>query len=296
MKKVYIIIPIILIIIVILVGLVLYRIGNRAIPFAEQYKFEYVNENDEIELPLFLYAEDENRELINEDALEFVQKDQKLKYGDFKITPIDGSDNIIVSFRLDIKAELECYFNDNAPKSINYQFRYLIPSMFDYYTGSIYKNKSKEIESVEQIKDVSELTEEDFKFITINWNDKEYKIGVNEQITAGVEKDPGTADKVDGKDHFVSPLAEYAQIAIMIPKDYDGIMIAIDKEGCSKETVLKAREDAIKKKEETETEGEEAKETEEIVHKLIDIEDESRNGYTAERFYILNVSRLLEDM
>lgn len=260
----------------------------KLIPFSEQYQFDYFSNTDEIAVPIYYYAEDQNKEIIKEDVIEFVDSKQKLTFSDFKKTKLEGSNNVIISYKIDMSSEIECFFNSNPPSSINFVFNYITPTIFDYYTGAIYHKNSKEISDSTKFKDVKDLKEDDFKFITTNWNDREYKIGVFEQSISNTEDSEEGIDIVDGRKHYKSPISSTIRINIMIPEDYDGIMLAIDKKGSYKEAVLKSREN---KKNQTSNNDEQA-EDEKDVKKLIDSEDESRKEYTQDRFYIMNISKI----
>ena len=70
---------------------------------------------------------------------------------------------------------------------------------------------------------------------------------------------------------------------IKAPKDYDGVMFAIDKKGVDY--------DSWKMENEQNKESDD----EEIVHKLIDKDDEKRKDYDKDDYYIIRVRDMFKD-
>lgn len=267
-------------------------------PFGDNYKFNYISKDEAVEIPIYIYAEYTNGDLVSEDIFDFVPSNQNVKIEDINEYKYDEN-NKIISFKINNSSMIECYHNERITEVIQYNFQYIQPTMFDYNTGDVYRINKENIASIDAFKDAIDLSSDDFKYTDITWKKNNYKIGIYEQNLVQTKESENEVDVVDGKDHFKNPVYSYIKVFVLVPNDYDGVSIALDKNGSTKEKVLKQREYEIKYftlKEEAKngtksSELEEMEKEENQVYKLIDKKNNKRKEYSEDSFYVMRLSK-----
>ena len=112
--------------------------------------------------------------------------------------------------------------------------------LFDYYTGEVY-NKGMEVTDNSLIGIGIGSSEANMGMTTIKWDNNEYEIGVLEEYSSkwdGNKKLSGDGDNAVYGDTSRST----ALFTVKVPKDYDGVMVAILKRGSNEESYGKFKE------------------------------------------------------
>ena len=141
---------------------------------------------------------------------------------------------------------------------------------------------------------------DDIAYTNITWNDKEYKIGVRMESSSkwdGVAK----VNSSQGIDTY-NDTHRLTMIAyIYAPKDYDGVMVSLNKNGTSKDIVLKQIEfnnrynELIKEEENKKDKSTELNEMKNKLNKLFKLLDGQYMDIkerTADDFYVIRVNEI----
>lgn len=271
-------------------------------PFFEKYSFELVDKDKTYELPLYFYSEDGSGNPIEIEGLEFIPHKMRYKFTNWNVTEPDEDGNVILSYTYTAEATLEYRLPKTNTIEWYYNYSSNNPFAFDYYTGEIYRNttvgnSSKTvINGVEQVEIEMQLTD-------VVWNGKTTRIAQISEYTFDGWKDPEEVEDEDGYYHFKTPISATTTTKIKMPKDYDGVMIAINKNGTTKEYFDKDYEKLLKYEELQKQAEETGKKSEEqvriendrkMVHKLIDSNDEERKDMKVEDYYVIKVSDIIK--
>ena len=232
----------IIIIIIVVVVLLLAALAcfiwfkTRPVPFVVRENIEILDAKGEYSNPVYLYATTSTGEYINE-GINF--KDSNAEYKFYNLKKETDGEYDIYTFKQDITIPVE-YTSTYKGGRITYSFSQVDPMLFDYYTGEVY-NKGMAVadNSLNGIGIGS--SEANMKMTTIRWNNKEYEIGVLEEYSAkwdGNKKLSEDGDNVVRGDTSRST----ALFTIKVPKDYDGVMVAILKRGSNENSYAKYKE------------------------------------------------------
>lgn len=248
-------------------------------PFVSKYNFDYFTPEEELELPMYFYATDNNGNIISEDILKYKEVTQKVIVTDLELTDVKDSDEVIISFRVNVTSLLENSISADYKGRINNVFHYAFPKLFDYYTGELYKNIEDKVQSDSEFLDPSNVADDKFKNNVIHYDDKDFNVGVYVQTITKTDKDY-KAEKKDGINYYSSPVYGSVKVFIKVPKDYDGVMLAIEKDGSSKKVVYEYINNTKNYDKDK-------------LYKLIDKDDELRKEYTEDSFYVMNLGNEL---
>ena len=212
---------------------------TRPVPFVVKEKIEIVDAKGNYSNPVYLYAATPTGEHINE-GINF--KDSKAEYKFYDLKKETKGKYDIYTFKQDITIPVE-YTTTYKGGKWYYSFSQVDPMLFDYYTGEVY-NKGMAVADNSLTGIGIGSSEANMKMTTIKWNNKEYKIGVLEDYSAkwdGNKKLSGDGDNAVYSDTSKST----AVFTVKVPKDYDGVMVAILKRGSNEESygVYKERYD-----------------------------------------------------
>ena len=183
-----------------------------------------------------------------------------------------------------------------------YNYYYNNPFAFDYYTGEIYKSTTVSNTSKTYSNGI-EQTEEDYQWTDVVWNGKTIKVGEVSHFTFDGWKDKEAVADDETYYHYKTPISATTVLSIKIPKDYDGVMIALNKNGATKKDFdedIKIIEKTKALKKQAEESGEKSEELKQIeesnkkVHKLIDQNDEKRKDMKPEDYYIIRINDMFK--
>lgn len=208
----------------------------RPVPFVIREEIEILDAKGEYSNPVYLYGETSTGEHINE-GINFKDSEAEYKFYDLK-KETDGEYDIY-TFKQDITIPVE-YTKTYKGGKWYYTFSQVDPMLFDYYTGEVY-NKGMTVTDNSLIGIGIESGEANMAMTTIKWINKEYEIGVLEEYSAkwdGNKKLSGDGDNAVYGDTSRST----ALFTVKVPKDYDGVMVAILKRGSNEESYAKYKE------------------------------------------------------
>ena len=209
---------------------------TRPVPFVVREKIEILDAKGEYSNPVYLYAANSNGEQINE-GINFNDSKAEYKFYDLK-KETDGKYDIY-TFKQDITIPVE-YTSTYKGGRWTYSFSQVDPMLFDYYTGEVY-NKGMAVADNSLIGIGIDSSEANMGMTTIEWDNNKYEIGVLEEYSAkwdGKTKLSGDGDNAVYGDTSRST----ALFTIKVPKDYDGVMVAILKRGSNAESYAKYKE------------------------------------------------------
>ena len=228
-------------IIFIIIGVVLFLAAlafliyliTRPVPFVVREKIKILDAKGEYSNPVYLYAKTSTGEYINE-GINFKDSSAEYKFYDLK-KETDGKYDIY-TFKQDITIPVE-YTSTYRGGRWTYSFSQVDPMLFDYYTGEVY-NKGMAVANNSLTGIGIGASEVKMGMTTIKWNNNKYKIGVLEEYSSkwdGNKKLSG-----DGDDTVYGDTSRAtALFTIKVPKDYDGVMVAILKRGSNAESYAK---------------------------------------------------------
>ena len=233
-KIIFIIIGVILFLV--LLALLIWLI-NRPVPFVIRENIEILDAKGEYSNPVYLYAKNSNTgEYINE-GINFKDSNAEYKFYDLK-KETDGEYDIY-TFKQDITIPVE-YTSTYKGGRWTYSFSQVDPMLFDYYTGEVY-NKGMAVADDSLIGIGIGASEANMKMTTIRWNNKEYEIGVLEEYSSKWDGNKKLSEDGDNK-VYGDTSRSTALFTVKVPKDYDGVMVAILKRGSDEKSYGKYKE------------------------------------------------------
>ena len=206
---------------------------TRPVPFVVKEKIEILDAKGNYSNPVYLYSTSQTGEYINE-GINF--KDSKAEYKFYDLKKETKGKYDIYTFKQDITIPVE-YTKTYKAGRWTYSFSQVDPMLFDYYTGEVY-NKGMTVTDNSLTGIGIGSSESNMKMTTINWNNKKYKIGILEEYSS---KWDGNKKLIEDGDNTVygDTSRSTALFTIKVPKDYDGVMVAILKRGSNEESYSK---------------------------------------------------------
>ena len=206
---------------------------TRPVPFVVKEKIEILDAKGNYSNPVYLYSTSQTGEYINE-GINF--KDSKAEYKFYDLKKETKGKYDIYTFKQDITISVE-YTRTYKGGRWTYSFSQVDPMLFDYYTGEVY-NKGMTVTDNSLTGIGIGSSESNMKMTTINWNNKKYKIGILEEYSS---KWDGNKKLIEDGDNTVygDTSRSTALFTIKVPKDYDGVMVAILKRGSNEESYSK---------------------------------------------------------
>ncbi|MBR2704557.1 MAG: hypothetical protein IKE91_03715 [Clostridia bacterium] len=280
---------------------------KKETPFAEQYEFQYSKSTDTIETPIYFYCVDGNRNRIDVPGVEFAQSSLKTSFRDFNRSEPDENGNVTISYVCDISVNMEISIAEGTSTTEWYYTYYEIsPSAFDYNTGKVFLTSRVSVGGDYQIMEngIEKKDANEMKYTDVSFNGKEIKVGRRDEVKFngwGKVEDLGV---VDGKHKYKNSASTTMTYYYSVPKDYDGIVIAIRKMGSTKELFDESEKEyneLIKLQKEAEETGVKSERLIEIenkkdeVYKIIDPDNEERKDRKPEDYYVIKVSDALNN-
>ena len=271
-------------------------------PYVEENNIEIVSSTDEFKIPIKPYARNkEDKTPIEVDGVAFEDTIGTYKFYDYSISDVDENNYVTYSFKYDVVVPISYTVNTSKLNNTNWSrsYAFLQANVFDYYTGELYHEKNFSVTGNVYYHDINNEND-DMAYTNITWNGNEYKIGVRIESSSkwdGITK----VSSSEGIDTYNDTNRLTINTYIYAPKDYDGLMIALNKNGTSKEIVLKQIEFNNKYNEllkDEQNNGEKSNELVEIEHKLnkmyklldeqhMDIKERNKND-----FYVIRVNEI----
>ena len=291
-KKIFIIIGVVLFLVALafLIWLI-----TRPVPFVIREKIKILDAEGEYSNPVYLYATASTGEQINE-GINF--NDSKAEYKFYDLQKETKGKYDIYTFKQDITISVE-YTKTYKAGRWTYSFSQVDPMLFDYYTGEVY-NKGMAVTDNSLTGIGIDSSEANMGMTTISWNNKKYKIGVLEEYSSkwdGNKKLSGDgANTVYGDTSRATAL-----FTVKVPKDYDGVMVAILKRGSNEKSYAKYKERYNKYQEllkEYRNTGEKSKELIEFekdqfkVRSLFDSINDKDLTYTKDDYIVFRMSEI----
>ena len=271
-------------------------------PYVEENNIKVVSSKDEFKIPFEPYARDKTDKLpIDIDGVNFEDTIGIYKFYGYSESDVDENNYVTYSFKYDVVVPISYTIDTSKLNNTNWSrsYAFLQASVFDYYTGELYREKNISVTGNLNFHNINDVTDY-MAYTNITWNDKEYKIGVRMESSSkwdGVTKVNSTGSIDTYKDINRITMTAY----VYAPKDYDGLMVALNKNGTSKDIVLKQIEfnnrynELIKEEQNNKEKSTELTEMENKLNKLYKLLD---NRYmdikerTADDFYVIRVNEI----
>ena len=209
---------------------------TRPVPFVVKEKIKILDAKGKYSNPVYLYAKTPSGEQINE-GINF--KDSKAEYKFYDLEKKTKGKYDIYTFKQDITIPVE-YTSAYKGGRWYYTFSQVDPMLFDYYTGEVY-NKGMAVADNSLTGIGIGSSEANMKMTIIKWNNNKYKIGILEEYSSkwdGNKKLSGDGDNTVYGDTSRAT----ALFTVRVPKDYDGVMVAILKRGSYEKSYRKYKE------------------------------------------------------
>jgi len=271
-------------------------------PYVEENNIEIVSSTDEFKIPIKPYARNkEDKTPIEVDGVAFEDTIGTYKFYDYSISDVDENNYVTYSFKYDVVVPISYTVNTSKLNNTNWSrsYAFLQANVFDYYTGELYHEKNFSVTGNVYYHDINNEND-DMAYTNITWNGNEYKIGVRMESSAkwdGITK----VNSSEGIDTYNDTNRLTIKAYIYAPKDYDGLMIALNKNGTSKEMVLKQIEFNNKYNEllkDAQNNGKKSDELVEIenelnkVYKLLDEQPMDSKKRNKNDFYVIRVNEI----
>ena len=255
--------------------------------------------------PIYSFAVDKKEKPIEIDNLIFLDNYITYRFIDAKREVLDDG-NVMISVNCEMDAEIDYIEKDDIEEDWFYTFSYAPAFSFDYYTGDVYLEKtiadSKTILMGEGKTKNSQKEEMATTNLTVK--NKEIKISVlNNEISNKWGSNIYDGKDADGR-RYKATNKSIIVMYFKVPKDYDGMMIAINKKGSSYESWKKDFDrytKLVSLQEEFEKTGKKSNELESLekekttVYKLLDNNNEKRKDFTKDDYYVFRVIDLFKD-
>lgn len=274
-------------------------------PYVEENNIKVVSSKDEFKIPFEPYARDKtDKSPIDIDGVNFEDTIGIYKFYGYSESDVDENNYVTYSFKYDVVVPISYTIDTSKLNNTNWSrsYAFLQANVFDYYTGELYREKNISITGNMNFHNIDDVTD-DMAYTNITWNDKEYKIDVRMESSSkwdGVNKVNSSQGIDTYKDINRITMTAY----VYAPKDFDGLMVALNKNGTSKDIVLKQIEfndrynELIKEEQNNKEKSTELTEMENKLNKLYKLLD---NRYmdikerTADDFYVIRLNKISKD-
>ena len=268
---------------------------TRPVPFVVRENIEILDAKGDYSNPVYLYATTSTGEQVKE-GINF--KDSKAEYKFYDLKKETEGDFDIYTFKQDITISVE-YTRTYKGGRWTYSFSQVDPMLFDYYTGEVY-NKGMSAVDNSLIGIGIKSSEANMEMTTIKWINNKNEIGVLEEYSSkwdGNKKLSGDGDNAVYGDTSRAT----ALFTVKVPKDYDGVMVAILKRGSNAESYAKYKErydkyqELLKDYENTGEKSEELIEFEEDqfkVRSLFESINDKNLTYTKDDYIVFRMSEI----
>lgn len=292
----FIIISIIIVIVIVLLSIFLLN-RNKPVPFVKKNGIKISSAKKEYTNPIYPYSKDADTGIfLNTDKIKFKNTSSHYKFTNLK----KEKNSILDKYSFDIEIETPIKYTStyiDAPWT--YSYSAIDPIIFDYYTGEVYR-VGIDVEDNSLIGVGINNENRNMKYTTIEWNNKEYKIGVLKKYNskwAGKK-----VNKVkNGTKVYRDKNIGKTTVKIDVPKGYNGLMIAILKKGSNKKTfeldntIYEEYERLFNEYQQTGIKSEELNKLDEKRDKVISLFDSNLNKdtkYTKDDYYVIRVKNI----
>lgn len=274
-------------------------------PYVEENNIKVVSSKDEFKIPFEPYARDKtDKSPIDIDGVNFEDTIGIYKFYGYNESDVDENNYVTYSFKYDVVVPISYTIDTSKLNNTNWSrsYAFLQANVFDYYTGELYREKNISVTGNLNFHNINDVTD-DMAYTNITWNDKEYKIGVRMESSSkwdGVTKVNSTGSIDTYNDTNRLTVIGY----IYAPKDYDGVMVSLNKNGTSKDIVLKQIEfnnrynELIKEEENKKEKSNELTQMENKLnkmYKLLDTQYMDKNKRKNKDFYVIRVNEISKD-
>ena len=268
--------------------------------YVEEKGIEVLPADGKYSISVEPYFKDKKNNIIDLKDINMSKSTSTYRFYDYSVTEPDSEGYVTHTFMVDITTPIKYVKKSNKKYSYHtYTSCFRHPSIFDYYTGTVFKDTRSSKNNTVNYYDVKS-TNEDMAFTEVSWKDKTYRIGV--KADASIKWD-GMKVAINGNGTITikDKSTLFIKITIYAPKEYDGLMVFLNKESTSKQDLLDQIEynnrynELVKEFNETGVKSEELKEMEEINtsnYKLLDSNVKGQPELKNDAFYILRVNEI----
>ena len=298
-KMIFIILGLFLIVFLIVLLLLLKDNKTKALKsYVEEKGIEILPADGKYSISVEPYFKDKNKNVIDIEGITWSKTASTYRFYDYSVTEPDNKGYVTHTFMADITTPIEYIEESNRTYPYHtYTSFFSQPSIFDYYTGTIFKETHLSKNNSVNYYDVKP-TDEDMAFTEVSWNDNTYRVGVKAESSMkwdGINK----TDNGNGTRIVKDKSTIFIETTIYVPKEYDGLMVFFNKKGTSKQNLFDQIEyknrynELVKEYNETGKKSEELQEMEEINtnnYKLLETGIKGEPELKNDTFYVLKVS------
>ena len=259
--------------------------------YVEENDIEVSSATDSYEVPIKPYAKDENKNIIDVDGVDFEETKGTFKFYDYDVSEADENGYVVYSYKYDLEIPVK-YSVDTLKQNPKWYRSLALPNaiQFDKFTGDVYREKNVSVDGskISYYNPNNIGADDDFSYTNITWKDKTYKIGVRIESSAKWDGVKEVEDN-NGTKTYTDTCRSTGGVFIYAPKDYDGLLLAINKNGTSR-AAIEAEMNAYKKYlEEHKDNPESEEERQNKTYKILSSQYGDDNKYNKDEFYYINV-------
>ena len=283
---------------IVLLLLLIKKKKNELKPYVKEKEIEILPADGEYSISVEPYFKDKNNNVFDIEGITWKKTSSTYRFYDYSVTKPDSKGYVTHTFMVDITTPIEYVEeSDRTYPYHTYTSFFRQPSIFDYYTGTVFKEIHLSKNNTVNYYDVKP-TDEDMAFTEISWKDKTYRIGVKAETSMkwdGINK----IDNGNGTRTVKDKSTIFIEITIYAPKEYDGLMVFLNKKGTSNQDLFDQLEynnkynELVKEFNETGEKSKELKEMEERntrYFKLLESRVKGETELKNDTFYVIKVS------
>ena len=276
-------------------------LSNKGLkPYVIEKGIKVLSATDEYRISVEPYFKDQNANVIDIEGITCNQSEGIYKFYDYSVSEPDDENFVTHTFTVETITPIEYIEDVNREYPYHkYTFLYVQPSLFDYYTGTVFKEKHVSKNKTVNYHDIIP-TEDEMAFTEVTWKDKTYKVGVRVESSMkwdGINK----KDNGNGTRTVTDKATTKISFSVYAPKEYDGLMTFFNKKGTTKKDFLKQLEYSNKYNKLVKEANENGEKSAELIEmeennsklfRLLDPRTKDESEYKNDTFYVMRVSEI----
>ena len=301
----WIILAIVLIIPLVLLIIINKNNYNTNTSYITKYNITLSKASNSFMAPIYSFAVDKDNNPIEIKNLKFLNNNITYSFTNIKREILDD-DNELISVSCNMEANIEFVELDDINEEWYYTFSFSPAFSFDYYTGDIYLENTISNDKTIIMREGKSNNDknEEMAITDLTFKNKKISIGrLNKEL-----QDKWSSTIYDGKNddgrHYKSVNKSTFIMKFKMPRNYDGILIAINKNGSNYDTWKKSYDyyrKIVSLQNDYEKTGKKSIELDNLekenknVYKLFDDKNEKGKDFTKDDYYVFRLIDLISD-
>ncbi len=281
-----------------IICIILFLLLRKNKPYVIEKGIPILSADEEYSISTEPYFKDANGNVIDVDGTTWSISKVTYKFYDYSVSEPDEDNYVTHKFKIEAKTPIEYLEENNRNYPYHkYTFLFTQPSIFDYYTGTIFSEKHVSKNNTVNYHDINS-NNDDMAFTEVTWEGKTHKIGVRVESSMkwdGIKK----TDNGNGTSTIKDTSTTNIEINIYAPKEYDGLLTFFKKKETTKQDLLDQLDynnrykELVKEAEKTGVKSDELKDMEERNNKhfkLLESKTKDKEELKNDTFYVIRVS------